>query len=147
MTFETEIISDTAPLNDLIGLFQRIKKCSCNARPDTRGVASTLKEIAMTAQMGIEIDEAKIPIKEEVKVRVRFWMIPLYCKRRESNYFCCKRKMKKNFISHEDSPIRKESCVIGKVTKNIREFCNETLMAVRVVEMITVNNYQDLLNL
>lgn len=68
LSFKTEIISDTAPLDGLIQAVLQVSKNVHVMRDPTRGgVASTLKEIALSAQVGIEIDEKEIPIKEEVK--------------------------------------------------------------------------------
>ena len=70
LEFETEIASDTAPLN---GLVEAILEAGPGGdvhvlRDPTRGgVTSVLSEIAETAQVGIRIDEARIPISKEVK--------------------------------------------------------------------------------
>ena len=68
LEFETQIASDTAPLNGLV-------EAMLNAAPDVRvlrdptrgGVTSALSEIAEQARVGIRLDEAAIPISEEVK--------------------------------------------------------------------------------
>jgi hydrogenase expression/formation protein HypE len=68
LEFETQIVSDTAPLNDLV---EKILKTTNNIHvmrdPTRGGLATTLKEIATTANVGIEIDEDEILINEEVK--------------------------------------------------------------------------------
>ena len=68
LALETPIESDCAPLNGLS------RRCSPR-RPATRfmrdatrgGVATVLNEIAEAAQVAIEIDEARTPIREAVK--------------------------------------------------------------------------------
>jgi len=68
LEFETEMVSDTAPLNSLV-------ECILNAcrdvhvfRDPTRGgVASALNEIAGSASRGIRIAEEQIPITEDVR--------------------------------------------------------------------------------
>ncbi|MCX6151279.1 MAG: hydrogenase expression/formation protein HypE [Ignavibacteriales bacterium] len=66
--FETTIESDTASLNELV---ENILICSKDVHmmrdPTRGGLSSALNEIAEASQLGIEIDENKIPIKEEVK--------------------------------------------------------------------------------
>lgn len=67
LEFETEIASDTAPLNGLVDAMLS----ACNdihvLRDPTRGgVSSALTEIAQSANVGMHLDEAKIPIAEEV---------------------------------------------------------------------------------
>jgi hydrogenase expression/formation protein HypE len=68
LEFESEIASDTAPLNGLV-------EAILDAAPDTHvlrdptrgGVTSSLTEIAEQADVGIRLDEAKIPLGEDVK--------------------------------------------------------------------------------
>ncbi len=67
LEFETEIKSDTAPLNHLISEMLYVSKNIHVMRDPTRGgIASTLNEIASSANVGINIYENKIPINEEV---------------------------------------------------------------------------------
>jgi len=68
LEFETEIASDTAALNDLVETILAGSKGIHVLRDPTRGgVTSALTEIAQTAQVGMLLDEARIPISEEVK--------------------------------------------------------------------------------
>ena len=68
LALETPIESDCAPLHRLIAALLA-------AAPDTRfirdatrgGVATVLNEIAQASQVAIEIDEARTPLREEVK--------------------------------------------------------------------------------
>jgi hydrogenase expression/formation protein HypE len=68
LEFETQIASDTAPLNRLV---ETILAATSNVHvlrdPTRGGVTSALSEIAQTARLGIKLDEASIPISEEVK--------------------------------------------------------------------------------
>lgn len=67
LEFETSIKSDTAPLNRLVEkMLNASKEISVMRDPTRGGVASTLNEIAKTANVGIFIEEEKIPISEEV---------------------------------------------------------------------------------
>jgi hydrogenase expression/formation protein HypE len=68
LEFETEIASDTAPLNGLVAVMLEASKDIHVLRDPTRGgVTSALTEIAQTAKVGMLLEEAKIPISEEVK--------------------------------------------------------------------------------
>ena len=65
---EGTITSDTAPLHDLVA--RMLEACSDihTLRDPTRGgVAATLHEIAARSGVGIEIDEDKVPVREEVR--------------------------------------------------------------------------------
>jgi hydrogenase expression/formation protein HypE len=68
LEFETEIASDTAPLNHLVDTVLATTADVHVFRDPTRGgITSALSEIAQTARVGIILDEAHIPISEEVK--------------------------------------------------------------------------------
>ncbi len=68
LEFETQIKSDTAPLNDLVQVMLRASKEIHVLRDPTRGgIASALNEIAEKAQVGIMISEEAIPITEDVR--------------------------------------------------------------------------------
>ncbi|TAL67028.1 MAG: hydrogenase expression/formation protein HypE [Bacteroidetes bacterium] len=66
--FESEIVSDCCPLNGLVQNILTISKNIRTMRDATRGgVATVLNEIAMSSNLGIVIEENKIPVKDNVK--------------------------------------------------------------------------------
>jgi hydrogenase expression/formation protein HypE len=68
LEFETQIASDTAPLSGLVAAILATERDVHVLRDPTRGgITSALTEIAQTARVGIKLDEAQIPISEEVK--------------------------------------------------------------------------------
>ncbi len=69
LEFETTLESDTAPLNGLVEALLRAAGPEVHVlRDPTRGgVASALNEIAASAGVGIELEETRIPIWDEVK--------------------------------------------------------------------------------
>jgi hydrogenase expression/formation protein HypE len=74
LELETDIESDTAPLNsvveDMLDEAARVAKLDMihSLRDPTRGgVATTLNEIALASDVCIEIHEAMIPVREEVR--------------------------------------------------------------------------------
>jgi hydrogenase expression/formation protein HypE len=68
LEFETEIASDTAPLNGLVDSLVDVCEDIHVLRDPTRGgVTSALSEIAQSAHVGMLLNEARIPISEEVK--------------------------------------------------------------------------------
>jgi len=65
---EGAIRSDTAPLHELVATMLRACADIHVLRDPTRGgVAATLHEIAQRANVGIEIQEEVVPVREEVK--------------------------------------------------------------------------------
>jgi len=68
LEFETEIASDTAPLNALVeAMFTASKNIHVLRDPTRGGVTSALSEIAQAAKVGMLLEEAAIPIDEDVK--------------------------------------------------------------------------------
>jgi hydrogenase expression/formation protein HypE len=68
LEFETEIASDTAPLNGLVEAILSVTNDVHVLRDPTRGgLTSALNEIAQMAGVGVRLNEASIPISEEVK--------------------------------------------------------------------------------
>jgi hydrogenase expression/formation protein HypE len=68
LELETSIESDTAPLHDLVEAMLGVGPgVRCLRDPTRGGVATTLNEIARRAQVGIDIQERAIPIREDVK--------------------------------------------------------------------------------
>ncbi len=67
--FDSEIKSDVAPLNHMIlSLLAAIPDVHVLRDPTRGGLATSLKEIACQSQVSIELEEALIPIKSEVRV-------------------------------------------------------------------------------
>jgi hydrogenase expression/formation protein HypE len=68
LEFETEIASDSAALHGLVEAMLSVTQDIHVLRDPTRGgVTSALTEIAQGGGVGIHLDEASIPISEEVK--------------------------------------------------------------------------------
>ena len=68
LEFETEILSDTAPLNSLVQTILDVSPAiHCLRDPTRGGVATSLNEIARRARVGMVLDEKSIPVREEVK--------------------------------------------------------------------------------
>jgi hydrogenase expression/formation protein HypE len=67
LALEVELESDTAPLNQLVaGLLEATDGLRCLRDPTRGGLATVLAELALSAQLGISIDEASLPIRPEV---------------------------------------------------------------------------------
>jgi hydrogenase expression/formation protein HypE len=66
LTFETEIKSDTAPLNGLVDEMVIMGKIHCLRDATRGGLAAVLNELALASRVGIEFDERKVPVRPEV---------------------------------------------------------------------------------
>lgn len=68
LAFEGAIESDTAPLHTLVAaMLDGSLDIHCLRDPTRGGLATSLNEIATSSDVGIELDEAAIPIREEVR--------------------------------------------------------------------------------
>ena len=66
--FDSSLESDSAALHTLVAaMLAASAEIRCLRDPTRGGLSSTLNEFASQAQVGIEIDERAIPIREEVK--------------------------------------------------------------------------------
>lgn len=68
LEFETEIATDSAPLNGLVGaILEACPDIHVLRDPTRGGVTSAMTEIAEKAGVGIRLEESSIPIREDVK--------------------------------------------------------------------------------
>jgi hydrogenase expression/formation protein HypE len=68
LELEGDVVSDTAPLYDLAAAILRAAPEVHAMRDPTRGgLAATLVEIATRRRLGIEVDEAAIPVRDPVR--------------------------------------------------------------------------------
>jgi hydrogenase expression/formation protein HypE len=67
LTFETELLSDSAPLNGLTeALLDAAPHTHCLRDPTRGGLAAALNELAGTSKVGIEIEESAVPVHPAV---------------------------------------------------------------------------------
>lgn len=67
LQFRSDVKSDAAPLNHLVhDMLEASTRIHSMRDPTRGGLATTLNEIAISSQVGIEIDEAKLPVSEGV---------------------------------------------------------------------------------
>jgi hydrogenase expression/formation protein HypE len=68
LEFETTIVSDSAALHELVADMLRVSPgIRCMRDPTRGGIASTLNEIAEQSRVAIQIQETRIPVREEVR--------------------------------------------------------------------------------
>jgi hydrogenase expression/formation protein HypE len=68
LEFETEIKSDTSPLNGLVEeMLEVTKEIHCLRDATRGGLAAALNELAGASQIGIEIEENLVPIRPDVQ--------------------------------------------------------------------------------
>lgn len=68
LRFSMTLESDCAPLNRLVSqMLETSSRIHCLRDPTRGGLATTLNELARQSNVGIVVEEARIPVKEEVK--------------------------------------------------------------------------------
>jgi len=68
LRFFVTLESDCAPLNKLVSQMLEVSsRIHCLRDPTRGGLATTLNELARQSKVGIAIEEAEIPVREEVK--------------------------------------------------------------------------------
>jgi hydrogenase expression/formation protein HypE len=118
LEFETEIRSDTAPLN---GLVERILKAGKDVHvlrdPTRGGVASAVNEIAQSSRQGILLDEEAIPVSEDVRGACEILGFdPLYVAN-EGKLLAFVAPASADMVLNEmrSHPLGKDAAVIGEV--------------------------------
>lgn len=67
LAFDTDLVSDSAPLNRLVeALLTAAPHTHCLRDPTRGGLAAALNELAGTSGVGIEIEEAAVPLRPAV---------------------------------------------------------------------------------
>lgn len=124
LELETEIESDTAPLNSLVqdmldeaGRVADINAIHCLRDPTRGGVATTLNEIALSSEVCIEIFEDRIPVREEVKGACEILGLdPLYVANEGKLVAIVSPDVATQLIARmKQNAYGRESCVIGEV--------------------------------
>lgn len=124
LELETEIESDTAPLNLLVRemLDEAARLDSLDAihslRDPTRGgVATTLNEIAMSSEVCIEIREELIPVREEVKGACEILGLdPLYVANEGKLVALVSPQIAEPLVARmRENVYGRDACVIGEV--------------------------------
>ena len=68
LEFETEIVSDSAPLHELVAaMLAASSQIRCLRDPTRGGLSSALNEIAVQSGVSIQVEESQIAVREDVK--------------------------------------------------------------------------------
>jgi hydrogenase expression/formation protein HypE len=142
LTFETSVESDTAPLNELVEVMLHASSRIHVLRDPTRGgIASALNEIAMTARTGMQIEEDKIPITEQVKGACEILGLdPLYIANEGKLLaFVDPEDAEKVLAAMRTHSLGKESMIIGRVVPDHpgSVVMRTSIGSMRVVDMLS----------
>jgi hydrogenase expression/formation protein HypE len=142
LEFESEIASDTAPLNGLVEVILAASRDVHVLRDPTRGgITSALTEIAQAAKVGMLLSEAAIPISEEVKGACEILGLdPLYVANEGKLLVILPPRAANRVLeAMRQHPLGKEAAIIGEVTGEHPGFVmmKTRVGGTRVVDMLS----------
>jgi hydrogenase expression/formation protein HypE len=124
LELETDIESDTAPLNHLVSEMleeasrtRSVEAIHCLRDPTRGGVATTLNEIALASEVHIKIFEDRIPVRGEVHGACEILGLdPLYVANEGKLIAIVAGDVADEVIARmRDNPLGRAACVIGEV--------------------------------
>ncbi|MCC6526621.1 MAG: hydrogenase expression/formation protein HypE [Polyangiaceae bacterium] len=119
LAFESDITSDCAPLAAMVqGLLGRGLEVHCLRDCTRGGVTSALVEIAEAAHLELELDEAAVPVHEDVRAACElFGLDPLYVAN-EGRLVCFvpEREAEAALAALRADPSGTEAAIVGRVT-------------------------------
>jgi hydrogenase expression/formation protein HypE len=121
LAFESEIVSDTAPLNSLVAEMLKVSAEIHALRDPTRGgVAASLNEIALASNVGIEIEEQKLPVRPAVRSACELLGLdPLFVANEGKLLAIVPASQAENVLAAMRAhPLGAEATVIGRVVDN-----------------------------
>ncbi len=141
LEFETEITSDTAPLNSLVQDMLQVSKNIHWMRDPTRGgLSSSLNELAKASNKGIVLHESEIPVPESVKAACEILGLdPLYVAN-EGKLLAVVPSGEANGIvdAMHKNPLGKDAKIIGEVVDEHHGYVllKTSIGGKRVVDML-----------
>ena len=143
LEFETALLSDSAPLHELVARMLDLSGEQIHVlRDPTRGgVASALNEIAAQAGIGIRLDERAIPIAEEVRGACEILGLdPLYVANEGKCLAIVARESAEAILATmRTHPLGHDAAIIGEVVDDHpgKVFLRSRIGGLRVVDMLS----------
>jgi hydrogenase expression/formation protein HypE len=120
LTFETDLLSDSAPLHTLVAaLLEVTPDLHCLRDPTRGGLAASLNEIAASAGVGFDLDEAAIPVRPQVAAACEMLGLdPLYVAN-EGKLICIApaRHAEALLAAMQAHPLGRQAAIIGQATE------------------------------
>jgi len=144
--FQGELKSDCAPLNDLVGkMLDACPSIRCMRDPTRGGLATTLNEIASMSNVGMVIEEKKIPLRESVKgISELLGLDPLYLANEGKLIAICPPNEAERLLEvMKNHLFGRNAEIIGRVTEeNQKRVILHTLIGGhRILDMLTGGQY------
>jgi hydrogenase expression/formation protein HypE len=144
--FQGELRSDCAPLNGLVGkMLDACPSVRCMRDPTRGGLATTLNEIASASNVGMVVEEERIPARESIRgVCELLGLDPLYLANEGKLIAICPPNEADRLLKvMKDHPLGRHGEVIGTVTEeNPKRVILRTLIGGhRILDMLTGTQY------
>jgi hydrogenase expression/formation protein HypE len=142
MSFQSTLISDTAPLNHMVKKMLDASKDIHVLRDPTRGgVATALNEIAIQSEVGMSIYEDNIPVKDEVSgICELLGFDPLYIANEGKLLaFVAATAAEDILAAMRQDRYGSEACIIGEVVGEYpgKVFMKTRIGGTRIIDMLT----------
>jgi len=126
LSFDTEIVSDSAPLHDLVTAILDAGGASLRVMRDpTRGgLAATLNELAQRSGVGLRLDEAKLPVKPGVAAACELLGLDPLHVANEGKLVAVVAPDSADAVlaAMRDHPLGRDAAMIGEVVADARRF-------------------------
>jgi hydrogenase expression/formation protein HypE len=144
--FQGELKSDCAPLNDLVEkMLDTCPSVRCMRDPTRGGLATTLNEIASASNVGMVIEEEKVPVRESVKgISELLGLDPLYLANEGKLIAVCPPNEAERLLEvMKSQPLGRNAEIIGGVTEgNPKRVTLHTLIGGhRILDMLSGGQY------
>lgn len=141
LEFSTSLVSDCAPLNDLVGLvLDRHREIRVMRDPTRGGLATSLVELAQSCGLGFEVEESCIPIREEVRAACELLGLnALYVANEGKLIAIASAEEAESILSIlQDHPLGRQARIIGRVVEDHpRKVVLKTILGIRrLLEML-----------
>ncbi|MCB9957939.1 MAG: hydrogenase expression/formation protein HypE [Rhodospirillaceae bacterium] len=125
LSFETTILSDTAPLAGLVAdMVAAVPDIHVLRDPTRGGLAATLNEVADQSQVGIVVEEAAIPVRGEVRAACELLGLDPLNIANEGKLvaICAGDEADRLVTAMRSHPLGRDAAVIGRVVEDERRF-------------------------
>lgn len=123
--FEAQIQSDSQSLNTLVAaMVNEVPQIRCMRDPTRGGLANTLNELARQSNVGMQLNENAIPVREEVKAACEFLGLdPLYVANEGKLIAICPAdKAEALLTTMKAHPQGADAAIIGEVVEDEQNF-------------------------
>lgn len=130
LQFETSIVSDSAALHELVASMVAIAPADihCLRDPTRGGLATALNELAKQSGVGMLIDEARVPMKAQVKAACEILGLdPLYVANEGKLVCICDAAAAEALLAvMRQHPLGRDAAIIGEVIDDPHGFVQMT---------------------